>query len=52
MKIEVELERKTIGIPAKLFKCTADLLAHTIANISNKALEVHEPLGLGKGVLI
>ncbi len=41
-----------VGIPAELFKCTADLLAHTIANSFNEALEVHEQLGLGNGVLI
>ena len=39
-------------IPAELFKCSADLLAQPIANIFNDALEHHEPLGLGKGVLI
>ena len=39
-------------IPAELFKCSADLLAQHIANIFNDALEHHEPLGLGKGVLI
>ena len=31
--------------PAEVFKCTADLLAHTIAIICNGALEVHEQLG-------
>ena len=31
---------------------TTDVLAHTIAKIFNEALEVHEQLGLGKGVLI
>ena len=39
-------------IPAELFKCSADLLAQPIADIFNDALEHHEPLGLGKGVLI
>ena len=39
-------------IPAELFKCSADLLAQPIDNIFNDALEHHEPLGLGKGVLI
>ena len=39
-------------IPAELFKCSADLLAQAIADIFNDALEHHEPLGLGKGVLI
>ena len=39
-------------IPAELFNCTTDLLAHTIANIFNSALEVHEQRELGKGVLI
>ncbi|KAK2154036.1 hypothetical protein NP493_2231g00004 [Ridgeia piscesae] len=41
-----------VGIPAELFKCTADLLAHTIANSFNEALEVHEQLGLGNGNFI
>ena len=39
-------------IPAKLYKCSADLLAQPIADIFNDALEHNEPLGLGKGVLI
>ena len=39
-------------IPAELLKCSADLLAQPIANIFNDALVHHEPLGLGKGVLI
>ena len=39
-------------IPAELLKCSADLLAQPIADILNDALEHHEPLGLGKDVLI
>ena len=39
-------------IPAELLKCSADLLAQPIASIFNDALENHEPLGLGKGVLV
>ena len=39
-------------IPSELFNCTMDMLAHTIANIFNEALEVHEQRKLGQCVLI
>ncbi len=38
-------------LPADLLKSTADLIAPYIAAIFNDALEHHEPLGIGKGVL-
>ena len=39
-------------LPADLLKSTADLIAPSIAAIFNDALEHHEPLDIGKGVLI
>ena len=39
-------------IPAEFLKCSAELLSHTIANIFNDALQHHELLDIGKGVLI
>ena len=39
-------------LPADLLKSTADLIAPSIATIFNDALEYHEPLDIGKGVLI
>ena len=39
-------------LPADLLKSTADLIAPPIATIFNDALEHHEPLDIGKGVLI
>ena len=39
-------------LPADLLKSTADLIAPSIATIFNDALEHHEPLDIGKGVLI
>ena len=39
-------------LPADLLKITADLIAPAIADIFNDALEHHEPLDIGKGVLI
>ena len=39
-------------LPADLLKSTADLIAPAIADIFNDALEHHEPLDRGKGVLI
>ena len=39
-------------LPADLLKSTADLIAPAIAEIVNDALEHHEPLDIGKGVLI
>ena len=39
-------------LPADLLKRTADLIAPSIATIFNDALEHHEPLDIGKGVLI
>ena len=39
-------------LPADLLKSTADLIAPAIAEIFNDALEHHEPLDIGKGVLI
>ena len=39
-------------LPADLLKSTADLIAPSIAAIFNDALEYHEPLDIGKGVLI
>ena len=38
-------------LPADLLKSTADLIAPAIAEIFNDALEHHEPLDIGKGVL-
>ena len=40
------------NLPADLLKSTADLIAPSIAAIFNDALEHHEPLDIGKGVLI
>ena len=39
-------------LPADLMKSTADLIASSITIIFNDALEHHEPLDIGKGVLI
>ena len=39
-------------LPADLMKSTADLIASSIATIFNDALEHHETLDIGKGVLI
>ena len=39
-------------LPADLLKSTADLIAPAIAAIFNDALEHHESLDIGKGVLI
>ena len=39
-------------IPAEFLKCSAELISHTIANIFNDALQHHELLDIGKGVLI
>ena len=39
-------------LPADLLKGTADLIAPSIATIFNDALEHHEPLDIGKGVLV
>ena len=39
-------------LPTYLLKSTADLIAPSIATIFNDALEHHEPLDIGKGVLI
>ena len=39
-------------LPADLLKSTADLIAPAIAENFNDALEHHEPLDIGKGVLI
>ena len=39
-------------LPADLMKSTADLIAPSIATIFNDVLEHHEPLDIGKGVLI
>ena len=39
-------------LPADLLKSTADLIAPAIAEIFNDALEHHESLDIGKGVLI
>ena len=39
-------------IPAEFIKCSAELFSHTIANIFNDALQHHELLDIGKGVLI
>ena len=39
-------------LPADLLKSTADLIAPSIATLFNDALEHHEPLDIGKGVLI
>ena len=39
-------------LPADLLKSTADLIGPSIATIFNDALEHHEPLDIGKGVLI
>ena len=39
-------------ITAEFLKCSAELLSHTIANIFNDALQHHELLDIGKGLLI
>ena len=39
-------------LPAEFLKCSAELISHTIANIFNDALQHHELLDIGKGVLI
>ena len=39
-------------LPADLLKSTADLIAPATAEIFNDALDHHEPLDIGKGVLI
>ena len=39
-------------IPAEFITCSAELLSHTIANVFINALQHHELLDIGKGVLI
>ena len=40
------------SMPAELLKYAAEILAQPIADIFNQSIEEHQPLGIGRGVLI